>query len=110
MLGNFSSFFCHLQIFYKIYFFKKLFQEHYQSVKRSGGPDLDPNCLQRLPPDDKILSGIISECQNSLDPDCSQNLSAEDASRQRVTVSYFYVGNKRWNWLDVNCSGKNLLF
>ena len=42
-------------------FFKKFFQEHYDSVKQFGsrsrpafvGPDLDPNCLQQLSADDK---------------------------------------------------------
>ena len=36
MLGNFSCFFCRLLIFFKINFFEKLFQEHYQSVKQFG--------------------------------------------------------------------------
>ena len=34
MLGNFSCFCCHLLTFSKFDFFKKFFQEHYQSVKR----------------------------------------------------------------------------
>ena len=42
--------------FFKINFFKKIFQEHYQSVKEfdtdqdrhTVGPDLGLNCLQRL--------------------------------------------------------------
>ena len=62
MRGNFASFSFHLLTFFKITFFKKFFQEHYQSVKpfgaRSGpkfcrfvGPDLSPNCLQRLSAD-----------------------------------------------------------
>ena len=41
--------------FFKIDFYKKFFQEHYQSVKGqdwcSVGPDLGPNCLQRLSAD-----------------------------------------------------------
>ena len=54
MLGNFSSFFfCWL---FKIIFFKKIFRENYQIVKHLDpdqdqqfvGPDLGPNCLQRL--------------------------------------------------------------
>ena len=50
--------------FLKIHFIKKLFQEHYQSVKQlwiqirtdihSVSPDLGPNCLQRLSADDKL--------------------------------------------------------
>ena len=36
----------------KVKFSKKLFQEHYQSVKQLGS-DLSPNCLQRLSADDK---------------------------------------------------------
>ena len=30
----FYAFFCHLLTFFKIYFFKKNFQKHYQSVKQ----------------------------------------------------------------------------
>ena len=37
MLGNFSYFCCRLVIFFKIYFFKIFFQEHYQSVKLFAG-------------------------------------------------------------------------
>ena len=37
MLGNFSCFSCRLLTFLKLTFFpKKVFQEHYQSVKQSG--------------------------------------------------------------------------
>ena len=36
MLGNFSSFFVVCRYFSKLTFSKKLFQEHYQSVKRFG--------------------------------------------------------------------------
>ena len=48
MLGNFSSVSHRLLTFFKIIFFKNLFQEYYQSVKHSVGPDLGPNCLRRL--------------------------------------------------------------
>ena len=37
-------------------FFKKFIQEYYQRVKQFGsrsGPDVGPNCLQRLSADDK---------------------------------------------------------
>ena len=44
----FSCFCCYLLTFFKIDFFKKFFQEYYQSGKHSVGPDLGPNCLQRL--------------------------------------------------------------
>ena len=57
MLGKFSCFCC-LLLFYKMNFFKKLFQEYHQSVNfycldqdQAGqfvGPDLGPNCLQML--------------------------------------------------------------
>ena len=50
--------FCCLLIFFKIKFFEKFLQEYHQSVvsnslgtdqaRKSVGPDLDPNCLQRL--------------------------------------------------------------
>ena len=36
MLGNFSCFCCRLLTFFKINFFQKFFQEHYQSVKLFG--------------------------------------------------------------------------
>ena len=39
--------------FFKINFFEKFFQEHYQSIKQNVGPDLDINCLQRLSAEDK---------------------------------------------------------
>ena len=38
--------------FFKIYLFKKFFQERYQSVKRLV-PNLGPNFLQRLSAEDK---------------------------------------------------------
>ena len=62
MQGNFSGFCGGLLIFFKNNFFKKIFQEHYQSVKcflnsdqdqHSVGPDMGPNCLQRLSTDIK---------------------------------------------------------
>ena len=56
MLGNFSCFCCRLLTFFKIILFEKFFQEHYQSDERFGsrsGPDLGPNCFQRLSADDK---------------------------------------------------------
>ena len=47
-------------IFFNTNFFEKFFQEYHQSVKQFGssqapqnvGPDLGPNCLQRLSADD----------------------------------------------------------
>ena len=36
MLSNFSCFCCHLLTFFKIILFKKIYQEHYQSVKWFG--------------------------------------------------------------------------
>ena len=55
LLAGYFFFFLRLlsaDFFFKINFFKKFFQEHYQSVKRFGsrsvGPDLGPNCLQRF--------------------------------------------------------------
>ena len=47
--------------FFKIVFFKKIFQKHYQSVKQFGsrsgphsvGTGLNPNCLQMLLADEK---------------------------------------------------------
>ena len=71
MLGNFS---CVLLTadFFQNHLFKKFFQEYHQSVKQFGsrsgptfvGPDLSPNCLQRL--------------------------SAEDTCKQRVKVCVFF--------------------
>ena len=56
MLGNFSIFFS-----YADFFFKNILLEHYQSVKQSQekhfvGPDLGPNCLQRLSSDRAVAS------------------------------------------------------
>ena len=64
MLGNFSCFCCRLLTFYKINFFKKLFQEHYQNVKQFCIPDwidilsvlLGSYCLQMLSADNKNSS------------------------------------------------------
>ena len=58
--GYFFHFFCCLLIFFKIEIFKKNFQEYHRSIKQFGsksgrhfvGPDLGPNCLQRLSADD----------------------------------------------------------
>ena len=50
--------FCRLLIFFFKNNFYKIFQEYHQSVKQFGsrsgfvGPDLGPNCLQRLSADD----------------------------------------------------------
>ena len=60
-LGNFSMFLLLSTDIFQNYIKKKIFQEHYQSVKLfdSGqiqpfvGPDLGPNCLQRLSADGK---------------------------------------------------------
>ena len=58
MLGNFScnafKICCLLLNFFKINFFEKFFQEHYQSVSNALDPDLGPNCMQRLSADDKV--------------------------------------------------------
>ena len=61
MLGNFTCFCCRQLTFLKISFLKKIFQDHYQSVKQFGSrsgptfvrPDMGPNCLQRLSADNK---------------------------------------------------------
>ena len=63
MLGNFSCFYCRLLTFFKINFFKKFFQDAIRvsngldpdQDRRSVGPDLGPNCLQRLSADDNSL-------------------------------------------------------
>ena len=53
---------CRLLTFFKINVFKKFYQEHYSSIKQLGsrsgpmfhvGPDLGPNCLQRISAEDK---------------------------------------------------------
>ena len=56
--GNFSCLYCHVLTFLKITFSKKI-QEHYKNLDQdqlSVGPDLDPNCLQRLSADDKFAA------------------------------------------------------
>ena len=62
ILGNYSKF-CHLPIFFKISTFKKSFRNIIKvsngldsdQDRHSVGPDLRPNCLQRLSADDKSL-------------------------------------------------------
>ena len=49
-LGHFSCVLSPVD-FFKIIFFEKFFQEYHQSVKHFVGPDLGPNCLQRLSAD-----------------------------------------------------------
>ena len=57
MLGKFTCFCCYLLTFFKIYFFEKLFDRNTirgskdldpDQDRHSVGPDLGPNCLQRL--------------------------------------------------------------
>ena len=43
--------FCCLLIFFKIDFLEKFYQNYHQSVKHFVGPDLGPNCLQKLSAD-----------------------------------------------------------
>ena len=56
MLGNFSCFYFRLLTFSKINLINFFFQESNVSdpdkVRCYDGPDLDPNCLQRLSEDD----------------------------------------------------------
>ena len=61
MPGNFACFFCRLQIFLKLTFSKKYFRNTIRvlnsldadQAQHFAGPDLGPNCLQRLSADDK---------------------------------------------------------
>ena len=66
MLGNFACFFCCLPIFQNI--FKKLFGE-YRTIRilnslnldqdrHCVGPDLGPNCLQRLSADNTSMQRV----------------------------------------------------
>ena len=49
MLGNFFIiFFCCLLTFFKINFFKKIFQEHYQSAKQFGSRSGPKNIYQMI--------------------------------------------------------------
>ena len=62
-LGNLSRFFLLLTVL-RIYFLKELFWKHFQQsnsldqdeARRSVGPELGSNCLQRSPADDNILN------------------------------------------------------
>ena len=55
--------FCRLLSFFRITFFEKFFQEYHQcqnsldldQAQRFVGPDLGPNCLQKLSAEDKEL-------------------------------------------------------
>ena len=61
MLGNFAYIFVVCGFFFKINFYKKIFQEYHRvsnnlDLDQAGhfvGPDLGPNCLQKLSADDK---------------------------------------------------------
>ena len=59
MPGNFSCLFGCLVTFFRINFFRKIFQEHYQGVRLDPdhdqhfvGPDLGPNCFKGISADD----------------------------------------------------------
>ena len=47
--GHFCSFLLFADFFFKIIFLEKFIQEYHQTFV---GPDLDPNCLQKLSADD----------------------------------------------------------
>ena len=61
MLDNFTL------LLLSVHFFQKIIQEQYQSVRRLDpdqdrsfvGPDLGPNCLQRLSEDDSLFDLIL---------------------------------------------------
>ena len=63
MLGNFFMFYCRLLTLFKINFFKNSITNTIRvsngldsdQDRRSVGPDLGPNCLQRLSTDDNSL-------------------------------------------------------
>ena len=61
MLGNFSCFCCRLLTFFKIFFFKKIFQEHYQSVKQFVSRSLPTFC--RSWSGSKQFANVISRQQ-----------------------------------------------
>ena len=73
MLGNFSCFCCCVKIFFKINFFKKFFQEHYQSVKWFGFKSDRTNILS-------ALIWVRSVCKGY------QPMTKVAASKERVTV------------------------
>ena len=69
MLGNFSCFLCRLLTFFQSQLFQKILsgtlsgcQTVWTQIRTdilsvsSDGPDLGPNCLQRLSADDKVVS------------------------------------------------------
>ena len=73
MLGNFSCFCCRLLIFFKIKFFKNIIRVPNNldpdQDRRSVGPDLGPNCLQRLSADNKVAARkqtIVPETEDNL--------------------------------------------
>ena len=100
MLGNFSCFFCRLLLIIKISSFKKLFQEHYQSVETvwiqirinhlSVLIWVQTVCKYVISRRQKILLGTLYRpyCQRvwiqiktngpELDSTCLQRLSADD--------------------------------
>ena len=60
--------FCGLLKIFKINLFKKFYQEYHQSsgsldldqVQHFVGPDLDPNCLQKLSAEDTSMQRVTS--------------------------------------------------
>ena len=63
MLGNCSCFCCRLLTFFKMNFFKKFFQEHYQSVKQFGSRSGPMFCLSRS--GSKLLAKVMTRRQKS---------------------------------------------
>ena len=66
MLGNFSWSFCRLLTFFKIFFFsKKIFQEHYQSVKQFGSRS-GPTFCRSWSGSELFVKGIIGPQKSPL--------------------------------------------
>ena len=85
------SLFCHLLIFFKNNFFKKLFEEYHQSVKQFGTTsrqtvhlDLGRICLQSLSADDKSyrwIENTYDKCQVSHPKANSETLNQENSDQ-----------------------------
>ena len=108
-LGNFSCLCCRLLTFFKINFSKKKFRNIIRvsngldpdQDRHSVGPDLGPNCLQRLSADDKSSrwQGKIYYVSSSW---CSE-LAVVRSCRISMTCSFISPPNFRTFTIYITC-------
>ena len=92
-------FFCRLLIFFKINLLEKFFQDNIRvsnrfdldQVRHLVGPDLGPNCLQKLSADDTRRQSSFFSVGPDLGPNCLQKLSADDTKRELMLYFIAYT-------------------